>query len=114
MDPSKRRQQPKVERDIFGNEYLGAKTVFSLNLDVDRLPEGAEKLVSLASGMQMNAYDLAKVFSEALRMVDAAFWAIKLEELTPFEWKLNEALKDEAFRKVVEAFLDDYGHQNMR
>lgn len=105
--PSKRRKQPKVERDIFGNEYLGAKTVFSLNLDMVRLPEGAVSLVALASSLQMTAYDLAQVFSEALRNVAVNFWERKLEELTPFEWKLNEALKDEAFRKVVEAFLDD-------
>jgi hypothetical protein len=100
------RQQPRVEKDIFGNEYLGAKTVFRLNLEVDRLPEGAERLVSLASALQMTTHDLAQVFSEALLNVDAGFWARRIEELTPFEWKLQEALKDEAFKKEVAAFLD--------
>lgn len=104
----KKRQQTRVEKDIFGNEYLGAKTVFSLNLAVDRLPEAAQKLISLASTLQMTVYDLAQVFSEALLNIDSTFWDRKLEELTPFEWKLDEALKDEAFRKLVEAFLDEH------
>jgi hypothetical protein len=110
----KRREQPKVERDIFGNEYLGAQTVFCLSLDMDRLPDGAQRLISLASNLQMTLYDLGQAFSQALLNVDAAFWERKLEELTPFEWKLSEALKDEAFRKRIEAFLDDHRPQNMR
>ncbi|HET9236781.1 MAG TPA: hypothetical protein VFO10_06000 [Oligoflexus sp.] len=103
----KKRRQPRVERDIFGNEYLGAKTVFTLNLAVDQLPDGAQRLISLASSLQMTGYDLALVFSEALLMVDTAFWERKMEDLTPFEWTLHEALKDEAFRKVVAAYLDE-------
>lgn len=104
----KKRRQPRVEKDIFGNEYLGTKKVFCLNLDTDRLPDGAKRLISLASSLQMTVYDLAQVFSEALLMVDGAFWERKLEELTPFEWKLHEALKDEAFRRDVEACLDEH------
>lgn len=102
----KSREHPRLEKDIFGNEYLGAKSVFCLNLDVDSLSDGAQRLVSLASALQMTFYDLAQVFSEAMLKVEPGFWERKLEELTPFEWKFNEALKDEAFRKTVEEFLD--------
>jgi hypothetical protein len=41
-----------------------------------------------------------------LEAVDRSFWARKLDELTPLEWKLLRALEDESFREKVKDLLD--------
>lgn len=97
----------RPERDIFGDEYLGARRVLRLSLDEERLPEGARKLVSLLSALQADeTFNPESIFSEALQEVDPEFWQRKLEELSPLEWKLVQALKDDVFRERVRALLE--------
>jgi hypothetical protein len=103
---SKRSRPPKIERDIFGDEYCDGRRVFPLALNEDQLPEGARRLLRAQWIGDVEVFDLATVFRDALMEVDPDFWQRKLEELTPFEWKLQAALDDAEFRKKVEALLE--------
>lgn len=101
----RRGKRLRLEKDIFGDEYLGARRVLRLSLDEARLPEGALRLIEALQLMEKEGSDLSRAFSEALESVEPNFWKRKLEELTPLEWKLLRALEDESFREQVKDIL---------
>ncbi|HYX38377.1 MAG TPA: hypothetical protein VE954_35185 [Oligoflexus sp.] len=106
--PPKRGRRPRIEKDIFGDEYLAGRRVFSLTLDESRLPEGARQLLCAISTMNVDDVNLVQVFSDAIKVVEPDFWSNKIDDLTPFEWKLFMALDDPTFREQVKALLETH------
>lgn len=51
-------------------------------------------------------YDLSEVVSEALGTIPEEWWKEKLEELTPLEWKVQEALDNPEMREKLMSLLD--------
>lgn len=94
-----------IERDIFGQEFMGSKQILRLDIDEGALPPPARDLLFAAAVMYLDDLDFNKIFSDALLEVKPAFWARKLEALTPLEWKLMAALEDESFKDQVETLL---------
>lgn len=106
MDTTQRRQ-PQLDKDIFGNEYLGTKKVFRFILDPDQLADGPGKFLMAVTTMNVPHPEITRAISDALLTVGDDFWQSKIEALTPFEWKLSQALEDMEFRQKVAALLEE-------
>jgi hypothetical protein len=97
----------KIERDIFGQEYIGSKQIIRIEIEEKKLPAAARDLLFAAAVMYLDDLDFNSIFAEALLEVKPAFWARKLETLTPLEWKLMSALEDESFKNQVKLLLEN-------
>ncbi len=49
--------------------------------------------------------DIGEVIAEALSTIDESWWAKKLEDLTPIEFKLQAALENPEMRAKLESLL---------
>lgn len=50
--------------------------------------------------------DLSDIVSAALATVPEAWWSEKIDELTPFEWKLQAALENPELREKLVSLLE--------
>ena len=100
-----RKSRPKLEHDIFGNEYLGTRQVLRLVLPFEDLPDGLHLLLNVIDIMELIDVDLPSVLNDALNAVPQEFWNAKLDEYTPLEWKLRQAMESETFRESVKDLL---------
>lgn len=98
-----RLERRRIKTDIFGNEFVGRTPVIQLELRHDQVPESAHDLLDLALELGLNP---SRLLDEALNAVSPDFWATKIDELTPLEWKLLTAIKDEQFRAKVSSLLE--------
>ncbi|RYZ60016.1 MAG: hypothetical protein EOP07_02260 [Proteobacteria bacterium] len=95
-----------IERDIFGQEFLGTKQILRLDIEEKKLPPAARDLLFAAAVMYLDDIDFNKIFSDALLEVKPSFWSKKLDQLTPLEWKLLAALEDESFKAQVKDLIE--------
>lgn len=95
-----------IQRDIFGQEFLGTKQILRIDIEEKKLPPAARDLLFAAAVMYLDDIDFNKIFSDALLQVKPAFWSQKLEALTPLEWKLLSALEDEGFKAQVKDLIE--------
>ena len=54
----------------------------------------------------VKAIDLGQIANEALATIDKEWWANKLDELTPLEYKLHAALENPETRQKLMSILD--------
>jgi hypothetical protein len=59
----------------------------------------------------IKSFDLNQLISEALQQVPAKWWEEKLEELTPIEFKLQQALEDPDMREKIISLLGSQGRE---
>ena len=53
----------------------------------------------------MKNFDVPNFITEALNQINPQFWEEKLEELTPLEYKVSEALSNPEMREKLSSLL---------
>lgn len=103
------KKDPKKASKRKGAEVAEAKKaeVKKIRLTLEEAEDG--RLTTLTNQLKdrgIKTPDLAPLVSEALEQMSDEWWAEKLEELTPLEWKVQAALENPDMREKLMSLLE--------
>ncbi|MBF0441494.1 MAG: hypothetical protein HQK54_06290 [Oligoflexales bacterium] len=83
---------------------VGRKLKLTLSVDYDGPLAGFQNALKERG---IKNIDIGDIVNEALTTIPQEWWDAKLNDLTPLEWKLQEALKRPEMRARLQSVLED-------